>query len=69
MWRGDGLYDIVVVLGHNERPRIRGRGSAIFLHVARLDRAPTQGCIALARADLERVLTHLKRGAALHVAA
>ena len=34
MWRRDGLYDIVVVLGYNDRPRIAGRGSAVFLHVA-----------------------------------
>jgi L,D-peptidoglycan transpeptidase YkuD (ErfK/YbiS/YcfS/YnhG family) len=67
MWRADGLYDIVVVLSHNSRPRIRGLGSAIFLHVARSDRAPTRGCIALDSAELERALVHLRRGAAVRV--
>ena len=56
LWRADGLYDVVVVLGYNDRPRVRGRGSAIFMHVARPGYAPTEGCIALARPHLLRVL-------------
>ncbi len=56
LWRADGLYDIVGVLGWNDAPAVRGRGSAIFLHVARDDYAPTLGCIALAAADLRMVL-------------
>jgi len=56
MWRNDGLYDLVVILGHNDDPPVPGAGSAIFLHVARPDYAPTEGCVALQRADLLRVL-------------
>ena len=56
LWRQDGLYDLVGVLGWNDAPVQRGRGSAIFLHVARPDYAPTEGCIALALGDLRRVL-------------
>jgi L,D-peptidoglycan transpeptidase YkuD (ErfK/YbiS/YcfS/YnhG family) len=56
LWRQDGLYDIVGVLGWNDAPVVRGRGSAIFLHVARPDYGPTEGCIALALADLRHVL-------------
>ena len=56
LWRTDGLYDIVGVLGWNDAPVQKNRGSAIFLHVARTDYAPTQGCIAVALADLQRVL-------------
>ncbi len=56
LWRTDGVYDLIGVLGWNEAPVVRGRGSAIFLHVARPDYAPTDGCIALALADLRRVL-------------
>jgi L,D-peptidoglycan transpeptidase YkuD (ErfK/YbiS/YcfS/YnhG family) len=56
LWRQDALYDVVVVLGYNERPRARGCGSAIFMHVARPGYAPTEGCIALARAHLLRLL-------------
>jgi L,D-peptidoglycan transpeptidase YkuD (ErfK/YbiS/YcfS/YnhG family) len=57
LWRTDGLYDVVGVLGWNDAPVVKGRGSAIFLHVARPDYAPTEGCIALALPDLLRVLT------------
>jgi L,D-peptidoglycan transpeptidase YkuD (ErfK/YbiS/YcfS/YnhG family) len=56
LWRQDGVYDIVGVLGWNDQPVERGRGSAIFLHVARRDLAPTEGCIALAREDLRSLL-------------
>ena len=50
------MYDVIGVLGWNDAPVQRGRGSAIFLHVARPDYAPTEGCIALALADLRQVL-------------
>ena len=56
LWRADGLYDVVCVLGHNDRPPLPGQGSAIFLHVAAADYAPTEGCVALALADLLDVL-------------
>jgi L,D-peptidoglycan transpeptidase YkuD (ErfK/YbiS/YcfS/YnhG family) len=56
MWRDDRLYDIVGVLDWNLAPRIRGRGSAIFLHLARPGLKPTAGCIALRLPDLKRLL-------------
>lgn len=52
IWRADHLYDLVVVLGHNDDPVEPGRGSAIFLHCAKPDYGPTEGCLALARKDL-----------------
>jgi L,D-peptidoglycan transpeptidase YkuD (ErfK/YbiS/YcfS/YnhG family) len=56
LWRADGVYDLIGILGWNDAPVVRGRGSAIFLHVARADYAPTEGCVALGVADLRRVL-------------
>jgi L,D-peptidoglycan transpeptidase YkuD (ErfK/YbiS/YcfS/YnhG family) len=56
LWRSDELYDLVGVLSHNRRPRVRGAGSAIFLHLANADVAPTAGCIALRRRDMLRLL-------------
>ena len=56
LWREDGLYDVVGVLGWNLDPVVPERGSAIFLHVATPDHAPTAGCIALALPELHRVL-------------
>ena len=69
MWREDHLYDIVCVLGHNDDPPRPGRGSAIFLHLARCDYAPTEGCIALSRPDLEALLIRATPGSAVAVAA
>ena len=62
LWRDDDLYDIVAVLGVNDVPRVQGRGSAIFLHIARDDYAPTEGCVALARQHLLMVLERLGPG-------
>jgi L,D-peptidoglycan transpeptidase YkuD (ErfK/YbiS/YcfS/YnhG family) len=68
MWRDDEVYDIVCILGHNDPPR-PGLGSAIFLHCARPDYRPTEGCIALARPDLEAVLALATPGACVEIAA
>lgn len=56
LWRPDAIYDVIGVLGWNDQPVVPGRGSAIFLHVARPDYAPTEGCVALALPDLRAVL-------------
>lgn len=61
MERPDGLYDIVVVLDWNLSRRAKGRGSAIFLHLARPGFTPTEGCVALRRGDLLSILRRLGR--------
>lgn len=67
MWRDDRLYDIVVVLDHNTRPRARGLGSAVFLHLARDGYEPTEGCVALAERDLRMLLARSRPGDAIAV--
>lgn len=62
LMREDHLYDVIVVLGYNDRPRIKGRGSAIFVHLARPGYAPTAGCIAFSKRDLDAVLAEIRRG-------
>src|SRR5215510_11533985 len=59
LWRDDRLYDFIIEIDHNTRPRIAGRGSAVFIHVARPNRRPTAGCVALATPDLRRLLKSL----------
>lgn len=59
MKRADTLYDLVVVLDFNLRPRRRGGGSAIFMHMARPGLTPTEGCVALPAATLTRLLPRL----------
>ncbi len=56
LWRDDALYDIVVVLDHNIWPRQRGAGSAIFFHIAEPGFPPTEGCVAVARQAMRRIL-------------
>jgi L,D-peptidoglycan transpeptidase YkuD (ErfK/YbiS/YcfS/YnhG family) len=59
LWRTDHLYDLVIEISHNTRPRVAGRGSAVFIHVARPDRGPTAGCVALDVGELRRLLGRL----------
>ncbi len=62
LYRPDSLYDIVVPLGYNDDPPITGKGSAIFMHIARDDYSTTEGCIAVARADLLTILNRVGPG-------
>jgi L,D-peptidoglycan transpeptidase YkuD (ErfK/YbiS/YcfS/YnhG family) len=59
LWRDDRLYDLVIEISHNTCPRVAGRGSAVFVHVARPDRCGTAGCVALDAKDLRRLLGRL----------
>jgi L,D-peptidoglycan transpeptidase YkuD (ErfK/YbiS/YcfS/YnhG family) len=56
LWRKDHVYDIIVVLGHNDSPAVPGKGSAVFMHLSRPDRSATEGCIALRQNHLRQVL-------------
>ena len=69
LWRDDELYDVVVVLGHNDDPPRPGLGSAIFLHLATADYAPTAGCVAVHRPDMVRLLAQCGPGTKLEIAA
>ena len=68
LWRDDHIYDVVVVLGHNDDPPRPYMGSCIFLHLARDDYSATQGCVALSREDLEAVLAEAGPGDKLEIA-
>lgn len=68
MWRDDHVYDLVVVLGHNDDPPTPGAGSAIFWHLARDGYAPTEGCIAVSEADMRIALSLLHPGDVLEIA-
>ena len=57
--RADHLYDLIIELDHNTRPRIAGRGSAVFVHMARPGFAPTAGCVALKAGALRRLIARI----------
>ena len=61
LWRDDRLYDYVLEIDHNVRPRVPGRGSAVFIHVARDGLRPTAGCVALPVRRLRWLLGRLGR--------
>ncbi len=59
LWRESPVYDVIVILGHNDSPAVPGLGSAIFLHIARDNYQPTEGCVAIAREDMLALLPGL----------
>jgi L,D-peptidoglycan transpeptidase YkuD (ErfK/YbiS/YcfS/YnhG family) len=59
--RDDSLYDLIIEIDHNRRPRMAGRGSAVFIHVARDRFAPTAGCVGLRRHELLQLLRWLSQ--------
>ena len=69
--REDAAYDIVIVLGHNDAPPVPGKGSAIFWHISVPDDdgipKPTEGCIAIARDEMDRVVPLLETGMAMEI--
>ena len=56
LWRNDPLYDLIIELDHTTNPRVAGRGSAVFIHIARAGFGPTAGCIALRSRELRQLL-------------
>jgi L,D-peptidoglycan transpeptidase YkuD (ErfK/YbiS/YcfS/YnhG family) len=67
LWREDRLYDLIIELDHNTRPRVAGRGSAVFIHVARPGLAPTAGCVAMPARTLRRILERLGPNARIQI--
>ena len=61
MWREDHLYDLTFVLDQNFSRRAKGRGSAIFFHLARVGLTPTAGCVAISAADMRKLAPRLAR--------
>ncbi len=57
--RADHLYDLIIELDHNTRPRVAGRGSAVFIHLARRGFGPTAGCVGLRSRDLVMLLARM----------
>jgi L,D-peptidoglycan transpeptidase YkuD (ErfK/YbiS/YcfS/YnhG family) len=66
LWREDGAYDVVVVLGYNDCDPRPGAGSAIFLHCTDFTR-PTEGCVAIAREALVELLPRLRPGGTIEI--
>ena len=61
LYRNDNIYDLIVVLDYNMNPIIKNKGSAIFIHIAKKNYTPTQGCIALSKIDLLKILNKINK--------
>ena len=57
--REDHLYDFIIEIDHNARPRIADRGSAVFLHLARTGFSPTAGCVSMTKSAMLRLLRRI----------
>ena len=67
LYRNDNVYDIIVVLNYNLNPIIKGKGSAIFLHVAKKNYSKTQGCIALKRNELLNLVSKIRKNTQIKI--
>ena len=56
LWRKDGIYDLIAIIGYNDQPIIPHAGSAIFIHVATPEFKPTEGCVAISQPDLLKII-------------
>ena len=66
LYRRDGVYDIIIVLNYNMNPIIKGKGSAIFIHITK-NYKPTHGCIALKKNDLIKILNLIKKNTKIKI--
>jgi len=69
LWRDDSLYDLIVVLGHNDSPPVPYHGSAIFLHLREADTSHTAGCIAVTKQDMLALLRAATTDTAIQITA
>jgi L,D-peptidoglycan transpeptidase YkuD (ErfK/YbiS/YcfS/YnhG family) len=67
LYRKDDIYDIVCIINYNINPILKGRGSAIFLHIAKKKYQKTKGCIALKKNDLIKLLTLIKKNTKIKI--
>ena len=61
LYRSNNIYDIILVLNFNMQPIKKNKGSAIFIHVSNNKYSPTQGCIALKKKDLVKLIKSINK--------
>ncbi|MBC6497806.1 MAG: L,D-transpeptidase family protein [Alphaproteobacteria bacterium GM7ARS4] len=66
LWRADTLYDILIILGINDKKIIKKKGSALFIHLAQPHRQHTHGCVALDRRNMLHLIATLRCHSSLH---
>ena len=61
LYRKENTYDIIIVLNYNIDPIVKNKGSAIFLHIARKNYQKTNGCIAIKKPHMKKIIKLLKK--------
>ena len=67
LYKKERIYDVILVLNYNMKPIIKNRGSAIFIHVSRKNYKKTEGCVALKKVHLIKVLKELKNNTSVKI--
>ena len=61
LYKKENIYDVILVLNYNMNPVIKNKGSAIFIHVAKKNYKKTEGCIALKKVQLLKIIKKLNK--------
>jgi L,D-peptidoglycan transpeptidase YkuD (ErfK/YbiS/YcfS/YnhG family) len=67
LYRKDNIYDVVCVINYNINPTLKEKGSAIFLHIARNKYQKTNGCIAVKKTHLIKLLALIKKNTRIKI--
>ena len=59
--KNENIYDLILVINYNLKPIIKNKGSAIFLHIAKKNYSPTEGCIAISKKDMKLLLGYINK--------
>ena len=61
LFKKENIYDIILVLNYNMRPIKKNKGSAIFIHVSKKNFKKTEGCVAIQKRDLLKIVKEIKK--------
>ena len=67
LYRGDNIYDIILVLDFNSNPVSKNKGSAIFIHVAKNNYKHTEGCIAVSKKDIRKIIKNIDKKTTINI--
>ena len=67
LYRSDNIYDIILVLNYNLDPIRKGKGSAIFIHIAKKNYENTLGCIAVSKKDLKKIIKKINKKTKVYI--
>ena len=67
LYRADNIYDLILVLNYNNNPVIKNKGSAIFIHVAKKNYKSTEGCVAVSKKDLKKIVNKIEKKTIINI--